>query len=178
VRPGGQAHLGLAWQAPRLDDGDTPALDLLMSILGRTKASRLVASLRERQGVVSSISSSLSAMEGGGLIMVVAQLEPEQLPRAEAAILEEIRRVRDGGVTAAELKRAITAAEVDHEFAIETAEGRARAYGQAETIWRLEEELRYVSRIRSVTLAQVQAVARRYLDPERHARVALVPPRS
>lgn len=178
VRPGGQAHLGLAWQAPRLDDGDTPALDLLMSILGRTKASRLVASLRERQGVVSSISSSLSAMEGGGLIMVVAQLEPEQLPRAEAAILEEIRRVRDGGVTAAELKRAITAAEVDHEFAIETAEGRARAYGQAETIWRLEEELRYVSRIRSVTLAQVQAVARRYLDPERYARVALVPPRS
>lgn len=178
VRPGGQAHLGLAWQAPRLDDGDTPALDLLMSILGRTKASRLVASLRERQGVVSSISSSLSAMEGGGLVMVVAQLEPEQVARAERAIVEEIRRVREGGVTPAELKRAITAAEVDHEFAIETAEGRARAYGQAETIWRLEEELRYVSRIRSVTLAQIQGVARRYLDPERYARVALVPPRS
>ncbi len=176
IRPGAQAQLGLAWQAPRLDHADTPALDLLMSILGRTKASRLVASIRERQGIVSSINSGLSAMEGAGLIMITAQLEPGQLPRAEAEILSEIRRVRDGGVTATELKRAITAAEVDHEFSTETAEGRAHAYGKAETIWRLEEELVYVDRIRSVTAAQVQAVARRYLDPERYVRIALVPP--
>jgi zinc protease len=177
VRPGGQAHLGMAWQAPRLDHADTPALDLLMSILGRTKASRLVASLRERQGLVSSITSGLNAMEGAGLIIVTAQLEPEHLARAEAEILGEIRRVRDGGVTATELKRAITAAEVDHEFARETAEGRARAWGQAETTWRLEEELVYVDRIRSVTRAQVQAAARRYLDPDRYVRIALVPPK-
>src|SRR5919106_4904928 len=177
TRPGAHAHLGLAWQAPRLDHADTPALDLLMSILGRTKASRLVASLRERQGIVSAISSSLSAMEGGGLVVVTAQLPPEQLARAEEEILRELQRIRDRGVTAAELKRAITAAEVDHEFSTETAEGRARAYGQAETIWRLEEELVYVDRIRSVTAAQVQAAARRYLDPERYVRVALVPPK-
>jgi predicted Zn-dependent peptidase len=117
-------------------------------------------------------------MEGAGLVIVAAQLEPEQIPRAEGEILNEIRRVRDGGVTPLELKRAITAAEVEHEFSTETAEGRARAYGQAETIWRLDEELGYVSRIRSVTAAQVQSVARRYLDLERYVRVALVPPKS
>jgi len=177
TRPTSQAHLGLAWQAPKLDHADTPALDLLMSILGRTKASRLVASLRERQGLVSGIASSLSAMEGGGLVMVTAQLPFEHLARAEEEILSELRRVRDTGVTATELTRAITAAEVDHEFATETAEGRARAYGRAETVWRLEEELVYVHRIRSVTAAQVQAAARRYLDLERYVRVALVPPR-
>jgi len=177
TRPGAQAHLGLAWQAPKLDHADTPALDLLMSILGRTRASRLVASLRERHGIVSTISSSLSALEGGGLVMVTAQLPPEHLARAEEEILGELRRVRETGVTATELKRAITAAEVDHEFSTETAEGRARAYGQAETIWRLEEELLYVDRIRTVTAAQVQAAARRYIDPERYVRVALVPPK-
>jgi zinc protease len=177
VRPGGQAHLGLAWPAPRLDHADTAALDLLVSILGRTKTSRLVASLRERQGLASAIACSLSSMEGGGLLMITAQLEPGQLARAEAEVLNELRRVRDGGVTATELKRAIIAAEVQHEFAIETAEGRARAYGHAETTWRLEEELTYVDRLRSVSAAQVQAVARRYFDLERYARVTLVPPR-
>ena len=176
TRPGTQAYLGMAWVAPRLDHADTPALDLLMSILGRTKASRLVASLRERQGLVSSIASSLNAMEGVGLVMITAQLEPEQLARAEAEILAEIQRVRDNGVTAIELKRAITAAEVDHEFSTETAEGRARAWGQAETIWRLEEETLYLERMRTVTAAQIQSVARRYLDPERYVRVALLPP--
>jgi zinc protease len=176
TRPGTQAYLGMAWVAPRLDHADTPALDLLMSILGRTKASRLVASLRERQGLVSSIASSLNAMEGVGLVMITAQLEPEQLARAEAEILAEIQRVRDNGVTAIELKRAITAAEVDHEFSTETAEGRARSWGQAETIWRLEEEILYLERVRTVTAAQIQSVARRYLDPERYVRVALLPP--
>ena len=115
-------------------------------------------------------------MEGVGLVMITAQLEPDHLARTESEILAEIQRVRDDGVTPVELKRAITAAEVDHEFSTETAEGRARACGQAETIWRLEEELLYVERVRTVTAAQVQAVARRYLDLERYVRVALVPP--
>jgi len=176
-RPAAQAHLGLAWQAARLDHADTPALDLLVSILGRSKSSRLVASLRERQGIVSAISVGLTALEGAGLVTVTAQLDPQQLERAEAEVLAEIRRVREGGVTPAELKRAITAAEVEHEFATETAEGRARAYGQAETIWRLEEELAYLDRVRSVSAAQIQAVARRYLDLERYVRVALLPQR-
>jgi zinc protease len=177
-RAGGQAHLGLAWQAPRLDHAETPALDLLMSILGRrSKASRLVASLRERQGLVSTIAGGLSAMEGAGLLTVTAQLPPEHLARAEEQILAEMRRVREEGVAGIELRRAITAAEVEHESSRETAEGRARAYGQAETVWELEHELRYIDRIRSVSAAQVQAAARRYLDLERYVRVALVPPR-
>jgi predicted Zn-dependent peptidase len=125
---------------------------------------------------VSSISSSLNAMEGVGLVMITAQLEPDHLARAEGEILAEIQRVRDQGVTPIELKRAITAAEVDHEFSTETAEGRARAWGQAETIWRLEEETLYLERVRTVTAAQIQSVARRYLDLERYVRVALLPP--
>jgi predicted Zn-dependent peptidase len=175
--PTAQAHLGLAWQAARLDHADTPALDLLASILGRSKSSRLVASLRERQALVTSITSGLSPLQGAGLVTVTAQLEPQNLERAEAEVLAEIRRLQEGGVTAAELKRAITAAEVEHEFSTETAEGRARAYGQAETIWRLEDEIVYLDRVRSVTAAQVQAVARRYLDLERYVRVALLPQR-
>jgi zinc protease len=177
-RPSGQAYLGLAWPAPRLDNADTPALDLLMSILGRTKTSRLVASLRERDGAVNGINAGLTALEAGSLVTITAQLDPVNLERAERGVLAEIERVRERGVTGDELRRAITAAEVDHEFAAETAEGRARAYGRAETIWRLDEELIYLDRVRSVTVAQVQAVARRYLDPERYVRVALVPPRS
>jgi len=176
-RPTAQAHLGLAWPASRLDHADTPVFDVLTSIVGRSKSSRLVNSLRERQGLVTAINSSFSALQGAGLLTITAQLEPHNLQRAEAAVLNEIRRLQEGGVSPAELRRAITAAEVEHEFSTETAEGRARAYGQAETIWRLEEELLYLDRVRSVTAAQVQAVARRYLDLERYVRVALLPQR-
>jgi zinc protease len=176
TQPGAHAHLGLAWPAPRLDHADTPALDLLVWILGRGRSSRMVQAVRERDGLVVAVNASLSTMEGAGAVTVSAQLPPANLERAEEQILAEIRRVRESGVTDAELRRAITAAEAEHEFEIETAEGRARALGYAETVWTLDNELAYVSRIRSVTAAQVRAAARRYLDPERYTRLALLPP--
>ncbi|HEY3100051.1 MAG TPA: pitrilysin family protein [Methylomirabilota bacterium] len=176
THPGAHAHLGMAWPATRLDHADTPALDLLVSILGRSRSSRLVQALRERDGLVVNIGASLSAMESAGAVTVSAQLPPANLDRAEAQILAEIRRIRDVGITDVELRRAITAAEAEHEFETETAEGRARALGLAETIWTLEDELAYLTRIRSVTATQVRAVARRYLDPERYTRLALLPP--
>ena len=176
THPGAHAHFGMAWPATRLDHADTPALDLLVSILGRSPSSRLVQAVRERDGLVVSIGASLSAMESAGAVTVNAQLPPANLDRAEAQILAEIRRIRDAGITDAELRRAITAAEAEHEFETETADGRARALGLAETIWTLEDELAYLTRIRSVTATQVRAVARRYLDLERYTRLALLPP--
>ena len=176
AREGGHAYLGLAWPATRLDHADTPALDLLVSILGGQRSSRLVQSLREQHGLVVSVDAGFTALEAAGAVLVTAQVEPVNLRAAEDQIVAEVRRVRDEGVTLAELRRAITRAEAAHEFQTETAQGRAVALGRAETIWTIEDELAYVSRIRSVSVEQVRAVARRYLDPERYTVLALVPP--
>ena len=176
VREGGHAYLGLAWPAARLDHADTPALDLLVSILGGQRSSRLVQSLREQRGLVVSVDAGFTALEAAGAVLVTAQVEPANLRAAEDQILAEVRRLRDEGVTPAELRRAIAKAEAAHEFQTETAQGRAVALGRAETIWTIEDELAYVSRLRSVTGEQVQAVARRYLHPERYTQLSLVPP--
>jgi predicted Zn-dependent peptidase len=175
-RPGALAYLGMGWQGPKLDHADTPAVDLLVSILGQSRSSRLPQSLRERLALVNSVGSDYAALEAGGMITVTAQLEAENLPRAEAEILNEIRRMRDQGVTDEELHRAITRAEAEHAFQSETAEGRARRFGNAETVWRIAEELAYIDRLRSVTADQIRLAARRYLDLERYGRLAFVPP--
>ncbi len=175
-RPGALAYLGMAWLGPKLDHADTPAVELLVSILGQTRSSRLPQSLRERQGIVNSVRSDYTEYEAGGIIMVTAQLEAENLGRAESAIVSEIRRIRDQGVTDEELRRAITREEAEHAFRSETAEGRARQFGRAETVWRLSDELAYLDRLRSVTADQVRFAARRYLDLERYGRLAFVPP--
>jgi zinc protease len=174
-RPGTLAYLGMGWLGPKLDHADTPAVELLVSILGQSRASRLLQSLRERLALVNSVGSDYAALEAGGVITVIAQLEAENLARAEAEILNEIRRIREQGVTDEELRRAITRAEADHEFGSETAEGRARLFGRAETVWRLTEELAYIDRLRSVKPEQIRLAARRYLDPERYGRLAFIP---
>jgi zinc protease len=169
------AYLGVGWLGPKLDHADTPAVALLVSILGQSRSSRLPQSLRERLGIVNAVGSDYAALEAGGVITVTAQLEAANVARAEAEILREIQRVRDQGVTNAELRRAITRTEADYAFRSETAEGRARLFGRAETVWRLADELAYMDRVRSVTPDQVRLVARRYLDPERYSRLAFVP---
>jgi predicted Zn-dependent peptidase len=175
-RPGTHAYLALGWGGPRVDHGDAAAVDLLAAILGQRRSSRLFQSVREARGLVTSISAAYSALEIGGLVSITAQLEPENVARAEAAIVDEIRRVRDAGVKEAEVRRAVTGAEARRAFARETAEGRAFALGWAETVWRVEDELAYLARLRGVSAEHVRQVARRYLDPERYARVTFVPP--
>ena len=174
MRPGTQTYLGMAWHAPRRDHPDVAAVDLLVTILGQTRTSRLTRSLRDDLGLVSTVGSGYSALEAAGVVMVTAQMERTNLERVESEVLRELGRLRDQGVTEAERRRAITAAEAQHEFVNETAEGRAQALGRAETVWRLEDELAYLDRVRAVTRAQIQTVARKYLDPDRYVRVTFL----
>jgi zinc protease len=175
TRPTSHAYLALGWLAPRIDHADAPAVDLVASVLGQSRSSRLIHALRDRLGVVNTIASGYSALEGAGLVSVTAQLDPKNLERAEVAILSEIERLGAAGVSEAERKRAVTAAEARRAFITETAEGRAFRLGRAETIWRLEDELAYADRLRNVTSDQLRSAARRYLDPGRYARVMFVP---
>ncbi|HYE93546.1 MAG TPA: pitrilysin family protein [Terriglobales bacterium] len=173
-RPEQQATLAMGWRAASANDADTYAVDLLTYILGDSPSSRLNQAVRERDRLVFSIESNYVPSQLGGLVSVSARLDPGNLERAEASIREVIRRVREQGVTEAERERALITAESHYAFDIETAEGLARVLGQGETTTSLEAELRYLERLRGVTAAEIQAMARKYLGDD-YARVRFVP---
>jgi zinc protease len=162
-----QPYLGLAWAAPIPPDPDVYALDLVASVLGQGRASRVVQSLRERLGLVSGIGSSFYLQHDAGTIAVTARTATARYAEIETAVLAEIRRLSEELVTEDELTRAMTAVEADHAFSGETAEGAAYALGTADTVWTLEFELGYVDAIRRVTREAMREAARRYLHPDR-----------
>jgi zinc protease len=170
-----QAHLGLAWRTAPTNEPDVYAVDLLTYILGDGPSSRLNQVLRERERLVFAIEAGYGAWEKAGLVSVTARLDPANLARAEKTVLDVVRAVRERGVTEAERERAIVTAEANYAFDIETAEGLAKTYGQAETTWTLDNELAYLSRLRQVTAAEIQAAARKYLGDDNYARVRFVP---
>jgi zinc protease len=176
-RPEQQAYLGLAWQAAAtgVDADDISAVDLLTYILGDGPSSRLNQTVREEKRLVHAIEATYVTRQQSGLVSVTARLDAPNLDAAEAAIREVVRRVRAEGVTEAERQRAIVTAESFYAFDIETAEGLAKSYGQAETTWTLDNELRYLERLRQVTAAQIQAAARKYLGDDNAARVRFLP---
>lgn len=175
TRPERLAWLGLAWRAPSVRDPDVYAVDLLTMIVGDGPASRLSRTLRDRLHLVHEVEAGYGAWEQAGLVTVTARLDPQHLERAEAAALEVVEEIRQRGVTEAERERALVSAEATYAFDIETAEGLARSYGQAEVTWTLENELQYLQRLRRVTAADIGAAARRYLGADNYARVRFLP---
>jgi zinc protease len=176
-RPEQQAYLGLAWQAAAtgVDAEDISAVDLLTYILGDGPSSRLNQTVREQKGLVHAIEATYVTRQQSGLVSVMARLDPKNLDAAEAAIRDVVRRVRADGVSETERQRAIVTAESFYAFDIETVEGLAKSYGQAETTWTLDDELRYLERLRQVTAEQIQAAARKYLGDDNVARVRFLP---
>jgi zinc protease len=174
-RPEQQALLALGWQAPRSDDPDGYAVDLLTTILAGKDSSRLTRRLRDDEKLVSSITMNYAALMGGGIASLRAELEAKDLARTEQIILEEIARIQESGPTEEERERALTAFEAQHAFDTETSEGLANAYAIAETTWTLEAELMYVDRLRKVTREQIRDAARKYLSRTSYAQVAFVP---
>jgi predicted Zn-dependent peptidase/DMSO/TMAO reductase YedYZ heme-binding membrane subunit len=174
-RPEQQAYLGLAWHAAPTGTTDIYAVDLLTYILGDGPSSRLNQVLREQRGLVQTIEAQYFTRQLSGLVSVTARLDAKNLDAAEAAVREVLRRVRDEGVTAAERDRAIVTAESSYAFDIETAEGRARNYGEAETTWTLQAQVQYLDRLRGVTAEQIRAAARTYLGDDNYVRVRFLP---
>jgi zinc protease len=174
-RPEQQAYLGMAWQTVPTNHGDVYAVDVLTYILGDSPSSRLNQALRERERLVHAVEAGYGAWARAGMVTVTARLDAANLERAERGVLDVIARVKAEGVTEAERQRAIVTAESNYAFDIETAEGLAKTYGQAETTWTLDDELAYLDRLRRVTAAEIQAVARKYLGDDTYARVRFVP---
>jgi len=174
-RPEQQAHLALGWQAPSLSDPESFALDLVATILGGSESARLQKNLRDGERIVSGISVTNSSMQLSGIAYVQAQLEAGDVEKVERRILEEIARLQQEGPTEKERQLAVTKAESEHAFAYETTDGVASAYGLVQLTGKLDDELRYLERLRGVTREQIRDAARKYLPVTDYARIAFVP---
>jgi zinc protease len=170
-----QTYVALAWRAPVPPDPDVYALDLLSTVLGHGRGSRLVQALRERLGLVSTIGASSYVQHDAGTVVVTARTSTAGYEAIEAAVQAELARAREELVSDEELARALTAVEADHAFGRETAEGAAYAFGSADVVWSLEYELGYVDAVRRVTREAIREAARRHLAPDRFTGVALGP---
>ena len=177
-RPEQQAYLVLAWQAPSLSEPDAAALDLASTILGGSESSRLALTLRDTERLVSRVDMNNASQKLSGIVYIRVQLEAADVEKVERRILEEIARLQREGPTEQERELAVTRAESDHATAYETSDGVAGAYGITMIQASLDNELRYLDRLKSITRAQIQAVAQKYLSTTAYAWIAFVPRRA
>jgi zinc protease len=169
-------HLSLAWHIPEVTNPDVPALDLLSTILGDGRSSRLYRRVREEAGLVFSIAAFSYTPGDPGLFGIDATLDPKKREAAEQLVLRIIDEVKQTGVTAEELAKAKKMSLSHHLGALTTMRGQASDIGSN---WLLTRNLNfsrdYLDAVQKVTLDDIKRVAATYLTESNLTVVSLNP---
>jgi zinc protease len=169
-------HLSLAWHIPEVTNPDVPALDLLSTILGDGRSSRLYRRVREEAGLVYRISAFSYTPGDPGLFGIDAALDPKKREAAEQLVLHILDEVKQSGVRAEELMKA-KKMSLSHQLgALTTMRGQASDIGSN---WLLTRNLNfsrdYLDAIQKVTLDDIKRVAAHYLTNENLTVISLNP---
>ena len=169
-------HLSLAWHIPEVTNPDVPALDLLSTILGDGRSSRLYRRVREEAGLVYRISAFSYTPGDPGLFGIDAALDPKKREAAEQLMLHILDEVKQSGVTAEELMKAKKMSLSHHLGALTTMRGQASDIGSN---WLLTRNLNfsrdYLDAVQKVTLDDIKRVAAHYLTNENLTVISLNP---
>jgi predicted Zn-dependent peptidase len=171
-----QGNLCLGMTGVSRDDPDRWALDLLGAVLGDGMSSRLFLELRERRSLAYDVSTFASTFSDCGVVGVHAGFDPEHADRVVAAILEQLERVVQEPVTAAELERARAYTRGRLQLRMEETGAVASWLGSGESllprILSVEEVLEHLD---ALTADDLLRVARAYTRPDQ-ARLAVLGP--
>lgn len=163
-----QARLIVMWRVPGfVEIAETYALDVLATILGHGRTTRLVKDLREDRGLVSSISVSNMTQQLGGVFSISAQLASENLAEVEASIVKHIRSFQTELATDAEIARIRTQVANRFIFGNETPSDRANLYGYYQSmVGDIAPALNYAACIQALSAEDLRDAAVKYLSPD------------
>lgn len=162
-------QLILAWKAPRLADPvkdvDPYALEILSGILDGNDSARLPKALVKEKQVAVDVGADYDPVSRGpDLFMVEATpAEGKSVAEVEDALKTEIKRIQDQGVDEKELARVKAQVVAAHVFQQDSLFYQAMLIGTWETAGLRWQDLdQRIAKLKAVTAAQVQAVAKKY----------------
>jgi zinc protease len=169
------AYMRFGFHVPGILDPDYPALEVLTTLLGFGKSSRLYRRVREDKRLVTTASAALLAEKWPGYFMVFASTPAAKWEEARDAVFAEIVRFAGEPVGEDELSKARRQVEKAMYNELETVDGQASNLGYYEVLgdYRLAQEHREA--IRRVTARDVMSVARKHLKLANCSLIAYLP---
>jgi predicted Zn-dependent peptidase len=164
VVPGAQAQILMAALAPALTHPDHPPLKVLTALLGGGMASRFFSELRDQQALAYTTLAQYPARVDTGAFISILGTAPENVPKAEPALIQQLERIRTQQASAEEV--AVARAYVLGSQAMDRRTNARQAWYLAfyEIAGVGYEFLdRYAADVKKVTAADVQRVAQKYL---------------
>ncbi|NOY74497.1 MAG: insulinase family protein, partial [Kiritimatiellaeota bacterium] len=170
------ARLDIGFRIPDSTSNDIPALDLISSVLGHSKSSRLVRKLRDSKRIALNIDAYTYSSVFDGMFTVSATCAPDKLDELESAVFAELSEI-GGGVAADELIRAKRQMTADLYHAMRSNGGVARLIGNSVMLYGSPDyACKYLEDVSNVGHEEIASVAERYLDSQRATAARMLPP--
>lgn len=148
-----------------IDSKDSYALDVLATILGDGKSSRLYKNLKEHKQLVHSISASHSSMRDDSIFFISANYLTEDIPRLKSAIFDEIIKLQKNEITEEEIQKAKNIIERDTYYSRESVSNIASEIGYTVTLTGDTTFYKnYLDNINKITADDLKRVAKSYLN--------------
>ena len=171
-----QARILMAWVCPGADClTDAIALDLIALILTGGRSSGLVRELREERQLVIDIDCNLSLQKDSSMFTINVWLEQENLAMVESIIGDRLNQLQQNLIPETEIIRAKRQVINDYIFSTETPNQLASIYGFYSIIATAADSALYPQIVSQLQPEQLQAIALRYLSPERYAITVIKP---
>ena len=144
---------------------DVVALDLLATVLGDGKTSRLYQNIKEKKRLAFSISAGNSSMKDDGMFFISANYKPEDYIDLKNNILQEIEKLKKIPVSEQELNKAKNMIERDTLYSRESVSEISQELGYTAVVWNdINFYNGYLPLAKTVTSKQLMDVAKKYLD--------------
>lgn len=171
-------YMMIGFRDADISSNDTYALDVLATILGNGRSSRLYQSLKEQKQLVNSISAGNSTMKDDGIFIINANFLPHNAQKVENAIFTEISKIKGFGVSDADLKIAKKIIESDTYYSRESVSNIAQELGYVITLTGNSDYYNsYLNKINKVTANDIKRVANKYLTKNNSAISIILPER-
>jgi len=157
------AEIRMGWPVPGDDDEDSVALEILQDVLGTT-GRRLTEEIRDRRALATSVGVSNATFSDAGAFLITATTQPANVDQVIDLVLAEIRRVRDSGVAPEDVAISRRARAGQRALSQELNAAQS-GIADLEVFGTLDSYSEYLARLAPVTPADIQRVARTYLDP-------------
>ncbi len=169
-------RVAIGYATPEATHADSPALELLVSLLASGRSSRLYDSLVRRGRFATEVSCSRLLQREPGSFTLSAALHPgSSLESATDAMLEVLSDVATRTASDDEFEKARRLARADLAAAHDTALGAAATFGLWESIDTWREGLRFEELLEQVQAEDLRRVAATYLGSEAMTSVTLHP---
>ena len=159
-----QMHICLGFPGLAIGDPDSYSMSLFNSIYGGAMSSRLFQKIREESGMAYTVYSYPNAYTDSGMLSVYAATNPDTAAAVYDQILEETRKIAEGGLSREEFNMAREQLKAGFILGSESTSARMQSNGRRMLLMnetRTESEV--IDKVNAIDFDETNALMRRIL---------------